>query len=986
MDIRSLSRALTLLGLGTLILSGCAGGNSSITDVTAPTVVSTEPNGNDTGVVLNKNVIAVFSEPMLTDTINTSTFTVTGPNGAVNGVVTLLSDTATFDPTVNLDPNAAYTATVTTGAQDMSSNRLAANKTWTFSTGIAAGDTTPPTVISTDPAANATNVSRNQNVTATFSEPMNAGTINAASFTLKLQGGTLIPATVSYTGNTATLDPNATLAANTLYVAAVSTAAKDSAGNAMTIAKTWSFTTASAAGDTTPPTVISTDPAANATSVSRSQNVSATFSEPMNAGTINSASFTLKLQGGTLVPATVSYTGNTATLDPNATLAANTLYVAAVSTAAKDSAGNAMTIAKTWSFTTASVGDVTPPTVISTNPTANATNVVRTQDITATFSESMSAATINSNSFTLRAQGGAAVAATISYSGNVATLDPTPALNADTLYDASISTAVKDSAGNSMTTAKTWSFRTAAAGDITAPTVTSTDPAANATNVVRNRNITATFSEAMNPQTINASSFTLKLQGGTLVPATVSYAGNVATLDPSATLAANTLYIAAVSTAAKDTAGNAMTVAKTWSFTTASADDTTRPTVTSTNPVANAVNVSTTQNVSATFSEAMTASTITPATFTLKAGTVAVPASVSYANNIAVLNPTSSLAANTLYTATVSSAVRDAAGNSMASHKIWSFTTAKADGTAPTVVSTFPLNNATNVFRNTTIRATFSEPMQASTLNALTFKVSGSAGTVSYDPATRVATFTPSADLAPNTLFTARIETGAKDLAGNGLAVAKVWSFTTGVQRSQQNINLGAASTFAVLAGSTVTNGGPSVITGDLGVSPGTSVTGFPPGIINGALHAGDSAAAQAKTALLAAQLDAAGRLGGATLPGNLSGLTFTPGLYKNSTSVMLTTGNVTLDAQGDVNAVFIFQMGSTLTTSTGTNVILSGGAQAKNIYWSVGSSATLGVNSTFKGIILAEVSISVNTGAVVDGTLLTKIGAVTLQSNRVTK
>ena len=121
-------------------------------------------------------------------------------------------------------------------------------------------------------------------------------------------------------------------------------------------------------------------------------------------------------------------------------------------------------------------------------------------------------------------------------------------------------------------------------------------------------------------------------------------------------------------------------------------------------------------------------------------------------------------------------------------------------------------------------------------------------------------------------------------------------------------------------------------------------------------------------------------------MPGDLSRLTFTPGLYKNSTSVMLSAGNVTLDAQGDPNAVFIFQMGSTLTTSAGTQVVLAGGAKASNIYWSVGSSATLGVNSIFKGTILAEVSITSNNGAVTDGTLLTKTGAVTLEANTITR
>jgi len=257
---------------------------------------------------------------------------------------------------------------------------------------------------------------------------------------------------------------------------------------------------------------------------------------------------------------------------------------------------------------------------------------------------------------------------------------------------------------------------------------------------------------------------------------------------------------------------------------------------------------------------------------------------------------------------------------------------------------------------------------------------------VGYDTNSHIATFTPSIDLAPNTTYTAVIGTGVKDSSGNHMAVRKVWSFTTGVQQMQTRIDLGAATSYAVLAGSTVTNAGPTTLNGDLGVSPGSAITGFPPGKVNGAIHAGDAQAAKAKADLLQGQLEAAGLLGGQTLPGDLSGLTFTPGLYKNSTSVMLSAGNVTLDAQGDANAVFIFQMGSTLTTSTGTHVVLAGGAKANNVYWSVGTSDTLGVNSIFKGIVLAQISITVNNGAVCDGTFLTNIGAVTLQANTVTK
>jgi hypothetical protein len=200
----------------------------------------------------------------------------------------------------------------------------------------------------------------------------------------------------------------------------------------------------------------------------------------------------------------------------------------------------------------------------------------------------------------------------------------------------------------------------------------------------------------------------------------------------------------------------------------------------------------------------------------------------------------------------------------------------------------------------------------------------------------------------------------------------------------QLPVALGSAGTFSVLASSTVTNTGPTIVTGDVGVSPGAAVTGFPPGVVvGGAIHSADGAAGTAQIDLTAAYNDAAGRTTPASVSGDLGGLTLTPGLYK-STSFLNLTGILRLDGLGDANSVFIFQVASALTTFSGSQVILQNGAQAANVFWQVGSSATLGTNSIFNGTIMAQASVTLTTGAALNGRALARTGAVTLDTNTI--
>jgi hypothetical protein len=201
----------------------------------------------------------------------------------------------------------------------------------------------------------------------------------------------------------------------------------------------------------------------------------------------------------------------------------------------------------------------------------------------------------------------------------------------------------------------------------------------------------------------------------------------------------------------------------------------------------------------------------------------------------------------------------------------------------------------------------------------------------------------------------------------------------------QAKIPLGAAGNFRVLAGTTVTNTGATVITGNLGVSPGSAVTGFPPGKVTGAIDKANTASAAGEKALGTAYKTGMGRTNcPIKVAGNIGGKTLKPGLYKSTSSLAISSGDLTLSAKGHAGGVWVFQVASKLTVSNGLKVILAGGASASNIFWVVGSSVTLGTTSVMYGIILAHKSISLATGAVLHGRALANIGAVTLAGDKV--
>lgn len=446
-----------------------------------------------------------------------------------------------------------------------------------------------------------------------------------------------------------------------------------------------------------------------------------------------------------------------------------------------------------------------------------------------------------------------------------------------------------------------------------------------------------------------------------------------------------------------------------------SSASTTVPTVTETNPADTAIAVSLNRKVIAIFSGAMDASTINSLNFTVQgAGEAAMVGTVSFdaATNTATFTPSSNYTASTVYTATLNRNVKSSTGIALAANYVWTFTSGTSvDNTAPTVLTTSPVSAATDVVLGTSVSANFSEALAPATVNATTFSLKQGTtpvtGTVSYSD--KVATFTPASNLTASTVYTATLTTGITDLADNVMAANQEWSFTTGSTAAALGpapVNLRTAGDFVILTKTGITNVHTSAITGNIGSSPITAAAmdNVFCSEITGAIYGADAAytgsgaitcfkGASADITLVAnavldmgtAYADAAGR----TTPdftelgsGNISGMTLAPGLYKWGTGLDINT-DVTLS--GGANDVWIFQIAGNLALANGTSVLLASGALPKNIFWQVGGGVgvTIGTTAVFRGVILAEKAINVNTGATVNGRLLSQT-AVPLQQSTV--
>lgn len=617
-------------------------------------------------------------------------------------------------------------------------------------------------------------------VTVTFKDNVDPGVIASASIILK-NGTAEVPGSVSVTDSRAAFITQSDLAPETEYTATVRTDPGSGAGNSALNEYSWKFTTGRRHRISSL-AVVSESPADKAASVAVTVPIIITFNQDLTSSMMKSISVLLK-RGTTSITGKATFSGNTLIFQPDVNLTEGTLYTAnvAIVTSGGYDTDKGSVKNSGWSFTTSgNAPDVTAPRISSVVPTNNATSVATSTNVTVTFSEAINPATVNSSSFFLK-QGSVSIAGTVTSTGTTAVFTPAAPLVSNTVYTGTISTGVKDLAGNALAAQYIWTFTTVNVIDVTAPTVLSVVPASASSTASTTTKATVTFSEAMNSSTINSTTFTLK-QGSVAVAGTVAYSGTTATFTPAASLSPNTVYTGTVSTGAKDVTGNALASAYTWSFTTAAAADVTPPTVSSVSPAANATSVAPGTKASVTFSEIVDASTLNTSTFTLKQGSTSVTGSVTCAGTVATFTPAVSLTGNTVYTCTLTTGVKDVSGNAMAAGYTWSFTIAvPVDVTPPTVTSVNPGNSATGVAVNTAITAMFSEAINSSLITSFTFLVkqgaTGVSGTVTYSGTT--ATFTPSAALTGNTVYTCTITTGVKDIAGNAMTSDYTWSFTT---------------------------------------------------------------------------------------------------------------------------------------------------------------------------------------------------------------
>ena len=755
------------------------------TDLVPPEVLQVIPEPGAVEVPINTTVTVRFTELLLADSIRSDTIVLSGPEGTVNASLETLQffdyTTVVLRPTADLQTETTYTLTIT-AVEDLEGNFLASTFESTFTTSSQT-DLQPPEVISITPSGEG--VAVNTAVVVGFSEPIDPATISPATLNLYNQAtGEYVDGTLSVdgTGQVVFLVPSAPLAVGTYYQVGVSDGVQDVSGNALAGFAGGYFTTGFVA-DTTGPQVVLVDPADGAAQVPTNATVTIQLSEPIDPLSVLGDAVVLE-QGGFAVAGALSLAdGNRQVVFvPSVPLAASATHTLTVS-GLRDVAGNAMAAALQVTFTTAAGADLISPQVIGTNPFNGAVDVVRDVVITVQFSEPMNPATVNATNVWLTEQitnQAVQIEVLLDAGGTQAVITPTGLLAPDSSYRLYIYSTVTDSAGNPLGLNYLSTFTTGTlSADVSPPQVLAVSPPDGASDVPVNSRVTVRFSEPINPLTVDAA--TVQLQsGGAPVALSQALSDNdrLLTLTPAADLAAGVLHTLVLS-ALTDVAGNEL-ASFSASFQTAAsgAVDTTPPAVAAVDPSDGAVDVGLTPVITVTFSEPVSPVTVHTGTLRLVQNGLAgqLPSAVVLDSSatVASLTPAVALLPQTTYRIEADG-VEDFAGYQLSPVFSSFFTTGTgpADTTGPQVDLVTPADGSVDVPASTSVVLTFSEPLDASTVNTDTFALYANgieqAMAVQRSADATVVVLDPYTTLPAGSRVAVLATGGVRDLAGNAL-------------------------------------------------------------------------------------------------------------------------------------------------------------------------------------------------------------------------
>jgi len=642
-------------------------------------VQSTSPVAEAGNISTNTIITATFNEPVTPSSVNIFTFTLMQDTTSLPGVVDFRDSTAIFIPDSSLLPNKGFRATITVGVKNISGNSMKEDHVWDFTTGDES-QITPVQISGTSPSNNEQNVPANTAVTVRFSEEMNSQTINIATFLLRA-GNTVISGEVSYSGAMAIFSPNSLLENGIAYTATITTGAENMSGISLQENYEWSFTTETQEEtDDTSPEVSSTNPGNQEEDFNTDQNIRATFTEQIDLSTLTTSSY-IVMEGENVIAGTLDYERTTAIFIPNEEFEKGTVYIVTITTDIMDLAGNPLSEDYSWTFRTEEAQDDTPPTVINTDPGNQEEKFATDRTIRATFSEQIDPSTLNTSSYTVM-EGENVVAGMVDYDNTTAIFIPNKVLEEGTVYTAILTTEVTDLAGNPLSEDYSWTFRTEEAQDDTPPTVINTDPGNQEEKFATDRTIRATFSEQIDPSTLNTSSYIL-MEGENVVAGMVDYDNTTAIFIPNEMLEDGTLYTGILTTDVTDLAGNPLSQDYNWTFRTEEAQEDTSPTVINTDPENDRSGVSRNKNIDVFFSEEMNSSSFTTESFVLQRvrsdNNENVSGSISYSGDFARFNPDGRLRKSTDYIVIITTAVTDLAGNPLEENYEFSFKTGKDD-------------------------------------------------------------------------------------------------------------------------------------------------------------------------------------------------------------------------------------------------------------------------------------------------------------------